>query len=394
MKRKYYFLLIIASLFLLHFQIIHAEIKLTYSLDKIYPERNFSFTDSFGGTVNQVNPDREFSLNNGEIALYIPEFHVRGIYVTGWAAGSERMNDLIELVENTILNSMVIDIKDQDGYISYYSSVPLAQEIGANKRKISNPKALLERLQSKGIYTIARISVFKDDVLARKRPDLALRIYDSENNDIIKDPCWLDPSKKEVWEYNIMLAREAVALGFDEIQFDYVRYPALGNSPLIALTPELRPKSSYINDFVEYSIEALADLNVPVSVDVFGLTTTVKGDMGIGQNFKELSEIVNIISPMVYPSHYSQGVYGIPEPNREPYQVVYRSLRDALEKVNNREDFIIRPWLQDFSLKSRYTKEDIQAQIKAVENLGLKEWLLWNPGSRYTEEAVKSHHFR
>ena len=140
-------------------------------------------------------------------------------------------------------------------------------------------------------------------------------------------------------------------------------------------------------------MEALADLNVPVSIDVFGLTTTVNGDMGIGQNFKELSELVNIISPMVYPSHYSEGVYNIPEPDREPYQVVYRSLDDALKKVNGKEGFIIRPWLQDFSLRSRYTEEDILAQIRAVENLGLKEWLLWNPSSRYTEE-VKDHHFR
>jgi len=163
---------------------------------------------------------------------------------------------------------------------------------------------------------------------------------------------------------------------------------------LIALAPELRPKSSYINDFVKYSIEALADLDVTVSVDVFGLTTSVRGDMGIGQNFQELCEIVDIISPMVYPSHYSEGVYGIPEPDREPYQVVYRGLLDAQKKVNNKENFIIRPWLQDFSLKSRYTKEDIQAQIKAAESLGIKEWLLWNPSSRYTEEAVKSHHFR
>ncbi|NLJ84214.1 MAG: putative glycoside hydrolase [Halanaerobiaceae bacterium] len=391
MKRKSYFFLIFFTLFLLNFQNINAGIKLTYSLDNIYPERDLSFGNT---VIDSVDPDREFSLNNSDIELYIPEFYVRGVYVTGWAAGSERMNDLIELVENTILTAMVIDIKDQDGYLSYYSSVPLAQEIGANKRKISNPRALLERLHSKDIYTIARISVFKDDVLARRRRDLALRIYDSENHKIIKDPCWLDPSKKEVWEYNIMLAREAAALGFDEIQFDYVRYPALGNGPLIALAPELRPKSSYINDFVKYSIEALADLDVPVSVDVFGLTTSVRGDMGIGQNFQELCEIVDIISPMVYPSHYSEGVYGIPEPDREPYQVVYRGLLDAQKKVNNKENFIIRPWLQDFSLKSRYTKEDIQAQIKAAESLGIKEWLLWNPGSRYTEEAVKSHHFR
>lgn len=387
MKRKYFFLLIISILFILHIKPVNAELQLTYNLDKVFPKREYSFKD-FGGI------ERPYSLNNGCTSLCIPEFHVRGIYVTGWAAGSERMNDLIELVENTVLNTMVIDIKDQDGYLSYISSVPLAQEIGANKRKISNPKALLEKLKSKNIYTIARISVFKDEVLAKKRPDLMLRLYDSENHKIKKDTTWLNPAMEEVWEYNILLAREAVRLGFDEIQFDYIRYPALANSTLIALTPDFRSKSSYINDFVKYSVEALADLNVPVSIDVFGLTTTVNGDMGIGQNFKELSELVNIISPMVYPSHYSEGVYNIPEPDREPYQVVYRSLDDALKKVNGKEGFIIRPWLQDFSLRSRYTEEDILAQIRAVENLGLKEWLLWNPSSRYTEEAVKDHHFR
>ncbi len=150
-------------MFLLNFQNINAGIKLTYSLDNIYPERDLSFGNT---VIDSVDPDREFSLNNSDIELYIPEFYVRGIYVTGWAAGSERMNDLIELVENTTpLQPWSLISRTRMDTLAIYSSVPLAQEIGANKRKISNPRALLERLHSKDIYTIARISVFKDDVL-------------------------------------------------------------------------------------------------------------------------------------------------------------------------------------------------------------------------------------
>ncbi|WP_230867693.1 putative glycoside hydrolase [Iocasia frigidifontis] len=324
-----------------------------------------------------------------EKKLYLPEFYVKGIYVTGWVAGSEKISALINLVDKTVLNTMVIDIKDQLGHLSYKSNVPLAQEIGANRRKIKNIKALIDELHSRGIYVIGRIVVFKDALLANKRKDLSLKLEQSDNT-IIKSDNWVDPSQKEIWDYNLALAREAVEIGFDEIQFDYIRYPALARKPYQAVVDK-ENKSQYINSFAQYVRDELDLLNTPVSIDVFGLTTAVNDDLGIGQNFKELSNIVQIISPMVYPSHYSAGSYGIPVPDREPYQIIYKSLIDAQEKISDNSNVVIRPWLQDFSLGYKYSLKDVQEQIKAVEKLGLTEWLLWNPSSKYTIETLLTH---
>ena len=356
-------------------------------IQNVYADFNLSYD------INRGLIDRKYKLDNYKEQLFIPEFQVKGIYITGWTAGSPRMEDLIQLVENSIINTMVIDIKDQDGYLSYYSNIPLAKEIGANKRKIKNIRGLIDRLQKKGIYTIARIAVFKDVILSRKKEEFALQLYDTEIKEVYKSKNWVDPSIKEVWDYNIGLAREAAGIGFDEIQLDYIRYPALGEGTLQALTPENKTKSSYINEFIKYSRSQLSDLNVPLSIDVFGLTTTVRDDLGIGQNFTELSSIIDIISPMIYPSHYSEGVYGLEIPEAEPYKVIYRSLSDAKEKINGKDHINIRPWLQDFTMEHKYTYKEVLEQIRAVENLGIKEWLLWNPSSRYTEEALRDNRF-
>ncbi|AZO96579.1 putative glycoside hydrolase [Halocella sp. SP3-1] len=364
------FVIILLILLLYPTQLL-ADFRLHYNLDRP-PAKN--------SKVYQLVDEKK---------LYLPEFYVKGIYVTGWVAGSEKISALINLVDKTVLNTMVIDIKDQLGHLSYKSNVPLAQEIGANRRKIKNIKALIDELHSRGIYVIGRIVVFKDALLANKRKDLSLKLEQSDNT-IIKSDNWVDPSQKEIWDYNLALAREAVEIGFDEIQFDYIRYPALARKPYQAVVDK-ENKSQYINSFAQYVRDELDLLNTPVSIDVFGLTTAVNDDLGIGQNFKELSNIVQIISPMVYPSHYSAGSYGIPVPDREPYQIIYKSLIDAQEKISDNSNVVIRPWLQDFSLGYKYSLKDVQEQIKAVEKLGLTEWLLWNPSSKYTIETLLTH---
>lgn len=323
-----------------------------------------------------------------EEELVIPEFNVKGIYVTGWVAGTEKMDNLINLVEDTILNTMVIDIKDDHGYLSYNSSIPLAEEIGANHRKIKDLPALLKKLNGKGIYTIARIVLFRDSLLATKRPDLALNLNHIDSKEIIKSSIWANPFRKTIWEYNIQVAKDAVEMGFDEIQFDYIRYPAQTGLTLQPVVPEDRSKRSIINDFSDYALSELAEYNIPVSLDVFGLTTTAKDDLGIGQDFSALAEKYKIISPMIYPSHYSRGIYGIDNPALEPYRLINRSLKDALKKIDYNDDIVIRPWLQDFTINDRYTHNEVLEQIKAVEDLGIKEWLLWNPGSNYQKEAL------
>ena len=365
--------------------------------------------------------------------------NVRGIYVTGWVAGMpSRMQDLINLVDNSVLNSMVIDIKDDVGYLSYQSDVPLAEKIGANKTKIKDIKKLLSILDEHDIHTIGRIVVFKDELLASNKANFALTIkrpFDGEDfvkkyfdvnsfikletddlyrfnkNDlelknkalkldkrnkgksddfkIVKSSNWVDPANEKVWEYNFQIAKEALELGFDEIQFDYIRYPSLRNGSSV-FNKNHDEKIKVINNFVETAYSELENYNKNVSIDIFGLVTSLKNGMSIGQKFDSLSTRANIISPMVYPSHYSKGVFNLKEPETKPYQTVHYSMKDALK--NSNKDVVLRPWLQDFSINHKYNAEDVIAQIKAVEELGISEWLLWNSRSRYNEKAIK--HFK
>ncbi|MFP4662377.1 MAG: putative glycoside hydrolase [Halanaerobiales bacterium] len=392
MKRSLYVIATIIILLLIIQNVQAQEIeRARFQVEQRIENVKTQFSLTYNLERKLVN--QQYRLNE-EHTFYIPDFHVKGIYVTGWAAGSRKMDDLIELVENTVVNSMVIDIKDQDGYLSYISNIPLASEIGANKQKIRNIHALIERLNSKGIYTIARIAVFKDQLLASSKEEYALQLISRETGDTRLSTNWVDPSLKEVWDYNILLARGAVNMGFDEIQFDYIRYPALGDGDIQSIVPDGNEKTIYINSFLEYARKEMAELNIPISIDVYGLTTTVEGDLGIGQDFTQLSNVVNIISPMIYPSHYSTGMYGIAMPEAEPSKVITRSLIDAQKKVAGNENVNIRPWLQDFSLRHRYTQKEVLEQIRAVEELGIKEWLLWSPGSNYTEEALNKSHFK
>lgn len=370
---------------------------------------------------------------------FSPKFNVRGIYVTGWVAGMpERMNKLIELVDNSVLNSMVIDIKDDVGYLSYNSEVPLANEIGANKSKIKDIKSLLALLDKHDIHTIGRIVVFKDEILASHKEEYSLTIkrpfsgsdfvkkyfnvndlISLESNDlnksakdylklnseelkieninkvyhddykIVKSSNWLDPDNRDVWKYNFQLAKEAFELGFDEVQFDYIRYPSLRNGSSV-FNKSHNEKIEVINKFVETAYKELDSYNKKISIDIFGLVTSISNGMSIGQKFESLSKSANIISPMVYPSHYSAGVFNLKNPETKPYQTVHYSMKDALKNTNSK--VTLRPWLQDFSINHKYEAKDVIAQIKAVEELGISEWLLWNSSSRYTEEAIK--HFK
>ena len=323
--------------------------------------------------------------------LEIPEFNVKGIYVTGWAAGNQpHINDLIKLIEQTELNSMVIDIKDEFGYMSYISDVENAKNTGANKRKIKDIENLLERLNEKNIYTIGRLVVFQDRNLAVQRPYFALPLKTKEG-EIIFSREWVDPYIDTVREYNIELAAEAFELGFDEVQFDYIRYPVIHEDNKSAFSYGER-KVDIINQFAAEARKELAEFNRPLSIDVFGLTTTIDGGMGIGQSFRDLADEINIISPMVYPSHYFPGSYGFESPAENPYEIIYKSITDAIKKVEDTENdnVIIRPWLQDFSLNHRYTAREVRDQIRALDDLGIDEWLLWNPRSRYTEGVFLS----
>ncbi|HBF36947.1 MAG TPA: GTP-binding protein, partial [Firmicutes bacterium] len=332
---------------------------------------------------NNGNSESAHSANNADLPPVLEPSVVKGVYVTSWIAGTKAFDQVVDFIHKTEVNSMVIDVKDDTGMVSYASKVPLVKSIGSSYKKY-DPQKIMTVLKQNQIYPIARIVVFKDPYLAKHRPDLAVKNLTGDLWHDYRGLSWVDPYNKEVWDYNISIAKEAVDYGFREIQFDYVRFTSDGNIRDCRY-PEAdgRVKSDVIRDFLKYAYQELKPMGVKVSADVFGLTCSAKDDMGIGQVMGKVAEGVDVICPMVYPSHYYRGEYQIADPDSEPYETVFRSLTDAKQKIANvPHKVVIRAWLQDFSLRNHYGREQLQAQIRAVENAGFKEWIFWNPSSR------------
>jgi len=322
--------------------------------------------------------------------------HIRGIYLNAWASGSvNRREALMDLARRTEINTFVIDVKDATGYISYPTGVELAREIGADREiRIRTVRLLMDRLAEEGIYPIARIVVFKDHLLAEKRPDMAVR--DSTGAPWVdgRGDVWVNPWDERVWAYHAAIAREAVEMGFPEIQWDYVRFPDRPASEMAtAVFPgaDGRTRSHAIREFLIWTDRELADLGVPLTADVFGMATSATTDVGIGQLWEDLADVTDALLPMVYPSHYWKGSFGIAEPNDDPYEVVGAALRHAVRRNAAIEGPArIIPWLQDFTLGApRYEGPQVRAQIQATYDAGIQEWILWNASGRYTEAALE-----
>ncbi|MGG3282272.1 putative glycoside hydrolase [Paenibacillus solani] len=321
---------------------------------------------------------------------------VKGIYVTAYSAGGSRMNQLVDLMDNTDLNAMVIDIKDDEGYITYKTDNPKLQELGKPQPFIRDIDQLMKRLKKHDIYPIARIVVFKDTILAKKNPELSFRKGDGSVWANGGGDSFVNPYSKEVWDYNIEIAKEAAKLGFKEIQFDYVRFPEgfEKRADSLKYTKTEQSRVDVISDFVQYAREELAPLGIRVSVDIFGYAASVPAAEGIGQDFVKISKNVDIISPMVYPSHYTAGWFGSPVPDKAPYQTIKGSMEDTHKKLEElgEQKPIIRPWIQDFTASwlgsgnyAKYGKKEVEEQIRALKDTNVEEYLLWNASNRYTE---------
>ncbi len=322
---------------------------------------------------------------------------VKGIYVTGPVAGIEKMDELIALVEETELNTMVIDIKNDEGAVTYKMQSDMVLEIESGVRYIRDIDELVEKLHEKDIYLIARIVAFKDPYLAEKKPELSLK---TKSGEIFRDKnkeAWVNPYKKEVWDYLMEIGTQAAEAGFDEIQFDYIRFSTDVNADDIDYgeEAETKTKEEVITEFTEYAYETLHPLGVVVSADVFGTIIDNESDREIvGQNYRDMAAHLDYICPMVYPSHYSNGVYDIEVPDKAPYDTVYQAMNISKEKLETDEQIAgVRVWLQDFTaswLKDyiSYGAEEVRAQIQAVYDAGYEEWILWNAKMNYTKEAL------
>ncbi|WP_431800154.1 putative glycoside hydrolase [Halobacillus andaensis] len=326
---------------------------------------------------------------------------VRGIYVTGPSAGGEKMEELTELVDTTDLNAMVIDVKEDHGNISFEppEDSPYAD---IAEPYIDDPQKMLKELEKKGIYPIARVVVFKDSLLAEERPDLSFQ----QNGEVWKNSrneAFVNPFEKEVWEYNLEIAKMAAEIGFQEIQFDYVRFPEgfenrdeeLEYSEGDYADSEennVKKRVSAVTDFVKYAREDLSDYDVDVSVDIFGYSATIEESPGIGQNFSKISDNVDVISSMIYPSHWGP-YFGIDKPDSEPYRIIDEYAQVENQILEDLEDPpVSRPWLQDFEAPwlysgdtFQYGKAEVEDQIRALQDNGIEEYLIWNASNNYTE---------
>jgi len=314
--------------------------------------------------------------------------YVRGIHVSGWVAGSPARRAALErLIDETELNAVVIDLKEVEGDV-YLPGVPLAEEYGTYVAAMPDIAAYLSSLKKKGIYAIARIVVFKDCNLPKKKPLWAVA---DVRGGIWKDrrgKTWLNPYCREAWQYIFSIADRAIDTGFDEIQFDYIRFPSDGDTKTCAYGT-LHDETTAATAIVAFLREARQRIKAKgafISIDVFGLTTSVTHDMGIGQRLEEMANCVDFVSPMVYPSHYRRGNYGIADPDREPYLTVFRAMQDAVARLGGPEK--LRPFLQDFSLGWRYGPAEVRAQIQALYDADVPEWLLWSPSCTYTRQAL------
>ncbi|HUQ98613.1 MAG TPA: putative glycoside hydrolase [Gemmatimonadaceae bacterium] len=340
---------------------------------------------------------RADSIHRAKIAHVPRPEIVRGLYINRWAALGQKMRELIGVAKTTEVNALVIDVKDDRGFVLYKSKVPLAIAIGADtNRAMSHEKlrSILDTMIAHKIYPIARIVVAKDPLLAGSRLEWAIKRKDNLEPWMDKNGHpWLDPHHREVWQYAADLAKEAYDLGFSEVQFDYVRFPDEKRLVHEAVYPLAngRVRAQVIRDQIGFVREALKPLGMPVTIDVFGLTATDTTDMGIGQRWEMFADQADVVLPMVYPSHFAPGTYKLGNPNASPYATIDHAMKDIKRrnaKIANVAKVV--PWYQDFTLgPPHYYREQVRAQMKAGYDNGFQSWILWNPGSRYTLAALE-----
>lgn len=335
--------------------------------------------------------------------LALEPFEARGLYLSYFALGDEALRgNVLRLLETTEVNAVVIDIKGDRGYLSYRSAVPLAERIGATARPtVTDMRQFVAELHGRGWYVIGRIVTFKDDLLSANGPraGLDVAIKDARSGQRWVDGeglGWVDPFRPEAWEYNVALAREAAELGFDEVQFDYVRFPTdPGRTTSVAAAtysqePTEASRVAAIAGFLERAHQALRPLGVYLSADVFGYTCWRDDDLGIGQNLSVITRHLDYLSPMIYPSTFQSGLpgsIGYPEVVDRPYEVIHDSLAQARRRLAS-QDVVLRPWLQYFddyadATGRPYRQAEIEAQKQAARAAGAAGWLMWDPTNRY-----------
>lgn len=337
-----------------------------------------------------------------------PEVKVKGIYVTGNSAGLEpRFQNFIDMIDLTELNAMVIDVKNDHGVMTYPSEIKIVKEMMEDYfEPVRDIREIIQRLEEKNIYAIARIVVFRDPHLSKFYPEWCIHKKDGDVWADEKGFTWANPYEKKVWDYNIAIAKEAALMGFREIQFDYVRFPENAESFDLQVSipnEDNISKDEVIKSFLAYASEQLEDYNVNVSADVYGVIATYITDKDkIGQTWEKITSTIDYIYPMVYPSHYGPGFFGLSVPDARPKETILKAMDNAIKRnATVRSPAGIRPWLQGFTApwingNIKYTHMQIREQIDATIERGIEEFFVWNAGNQYDarsflteEEALK-----
>lgn len=342
--------------------------------------------------------------NTNENKVEYPKDGVKGIYVTSNSTQGKKMDELVKFIKDSNLNTMVIDVKDDTGNITMKLNTGNKQ-VDKNTLDIVDGKKLLKKLHDNNIYPIARIVTFKDTKLANEHPEWTFKNSDGSVWTNGKGDSFVNPFMKEVWKYDIDVAKAAAKAGFQDIQFDYVRFPEGFENQADSLTYN---KGEYKNSqmssgdqrvdtitkFLEYANKELKPMGVNVSADVFGYSALVENAPGIGQSFPKISKNVDAISSMIYPSHWSNGDFGLQAPDTEPYKTVNRYIQkeNSLLDTLGKDKPISRPWIQDFTASYLgagnyidYDAKAISEEVQALKDNGVNEFLLWNAGNDYTE---------
>ena len=339
---------------------------------------------------------------------------VKAIYMTACVAGTPSFRqDLVDLVEETEINSIIIDIKDFTGTISFDSDNPKLLGQNGDGCRVDDMKEFIATLHEKGIYVIGRITVFQDPYYSQIRPDLAVkRASDGAVWQDYKGISFIEVGAREYWDYIVEISKESRAIGFDELNFDYIRFPSDGNmrdiyfpfsEPKIVADPE-NGKSEALREFFVYLSEEMDKIDVTTSADLFGMVTTNKDDLEIGQILEKALPYFDYIAPMVYPSHYPNNFNGWSDPDDYPYELIHYVMGAAVDRVESFKTATttpeivrskistdqLRPWIQDFDYGGNYGPVEVREQIQATYDVGLDSWMLWAPSNRYTKAALEN----
>lgn len=379
-----------------------------------------SYQYEIAGGIREIKDNITQPKKSQSIHIKTPSA-VKAVYMTQCAATTDHFRDhLTGLIEETELNSIIIDIKDYTGTVAFTRDNPDSEAlVGGGGCRVSDMKELVKDFHERDIYVIGRITVFQDPYLASVRPEWAVkRASDGAIWRDNKGLAFIDVGAQPYWDWVVDLSRESYELGFDEINFDYIRFPSDGNMRDIAFPYSGdRPKDEVLESFFAYLHGELEGTGIVTSADLFGMTTTAVDHMNIGQVFERALPYFDYIAPMVYPSHYPPGFNGYSDPNDYPYDIIRHVLTSAVDRAvatstavtfagavalptgtstptvtyrkNSFDADVVRPWLQDFDYGGNYGPEEVRAQIQATYDAGLDSWMLWDPANNYTSEALR-----